>query len=81
MSFLSASPLPCYVDGKAFIGSNTYSVADPHNPSKVIHTVSSVSSEDVVKVIAAAEKAFPAWKAVSHGFAWRRGTQKGEEPS
>lgn len=66
MSFLSASPLPCYVDGKAFIGSNTYDVADPHSPAKVMHSVSSVSSEDVVQVIAAAANAFPAWKAVSH---------------
>lgn len=61
---LSAQVIPCFVDGKAFTGQNSYQVVDPHNPAKTLHTVSSVSEADVVKVLESAHKAFPAWKAV-----------------
>lgn len=65
--FLNISPLPSYVDGKAFEGKGSYTVLDPHDTTKEIHKVSSITVDDVPAVIAAAKKALPAWKAVS-GF-------------
>jgi hypothetical protein len=73
---LTASPVPCYVGGQAYTGSGSYDVKDPHNPSQTLHSVSSVTLDDVPAVIAAAEKAFPAWKAVS--LAWGRLVREGE---
>ncbi|KAK4705364.1 hypothetical protein P7C70_g838, partial [Phenoliferia sp. Uapishka_3] len=64
-TLMSASPLPSFVGGAAFVGSGSYQVVDPHDTSKVLHTVSSVTLEDVPKVIAAAAAAAPAWKATS----------------
>ncbi|ORY88424.1 aldehyde dehydrogenase [Leucosporidium creatinivorum] len=63
--FLNISPLPNYVDGKAFEGKGSYTVLDPHDTSKEIHKVSSITVDDVPAVIAAAKKALPAWKATS----------------
>jgi acyl-CoA reductase-like NAD-dependent aldehyde dehydrogenase len=65
VNLLLANPLPCYVGGQAFVASASYDVVDPHAPSKVLHTVSSVTEADVVKVIESAEKAFPGWRDVS----------------
>lgn len=65
--FLNLSPLPSYVDGKAFEGKGSYTVLDPHDTSKEVHKVSSVTVDDIPAVIAAAAQALPAWKAVS-GF-------------
>ena len=62
---MQASPVPSYVGGKPFIGSGSYPVADPHQTSKVVHVVSSVTLSDVPAVIAAAEAALPGWRAVS----------------
>ncbi|GAA5968104.1 hypothetical protein JCM3765_005851 [Sporobolomyces pararoseus] len=59
--FLDQSPLPCYLEGKAFNGSSTYEVKDPHNPSKVLHKVSSITEADVPKVIEVAQKAQKSW--------------------
>ncbi|KAL8278624.1 hypothetical protein RQP46_008916 [Phenoliferia psychrophenolica] len=64
-TLMSASPLPSFVGGKAFIGQGSYEVSDPHNQSKVVHTVSSVTVADVPAIIAAAEAALPGWKATS----------------
>lgn len=65
--FLNISPLPSYVDGKPFPGKGSYTVLDPHDTSKEIQQVSSVTVDDIPAVIEAAKKALPAWKAVS-GF-------------
>lgn len=65
INLLSEGLVPCYVDGKEFIGKSTYTVVDPHNRQKVLHTVSCVTKEDVEKILEIAEKAIPAWKAVS----------------
>lgn len=62
--FLDQSPLPCYVNGQAFLGSSTYDVKDPHNTSKVHHTVSSITEADVPKVIEVAHKAQKSWAKV-----------------
>ncbi|GAA5841709.1 hypothetical protein JCM3766R1_005158 [Sporobolomyces carnicolor] len=59
--FLDQSPLPCYVGGKAWTGSSTYDVKDPHDTSKVLHKVSSITEADVPKVIEVADKAQKAW--------------------
>lgn len=62
---LNQNPLPCYVGGAAFEGaSGSFTVLDPHS-GKELHKVSSVTAADVPKVVEAAEKAFPGWKAVS----------------
>lgn len=63
--FLDQSPLPCYVGGKAWTGSSTYDVKDPHDTSKVLHKVSSITEADVPKVIEVADKAQKAWAKVS----------------
>lgn len=62
---MNASPLPSFVNGNAFLGSGSFDVLDPHNTSKIVHTVSSVTVADVPAIIAAAEAALPGWKAVS----------------
>ncbi|GAA5905731.1 aldehyde dehydrogenase [Sporobolomyces salmoneus] len=59
--FLDQSPLPCYLGGEAFTGSSSYEVKDPHNSSKVLHTVSSITEADVPKVIEVAHKAQKKW--------------------
>lgn len=64
LNLLGEGIVPCFVDGKAFIGSTSYEVLDPHS-KKLLHTASAVTSEDVDKVIAVAEKAFASWKLVS----------------
>lgn len=64
-TFTGISPLPSYVGGKAFTGSGSFKVHDPHSKGKVLHTVSSVTAADVPKVIEAAKKAFPTWKKTS----------------
>ncbi|GAA5864367.1 hypothetical protein JCM8547_005798 [Rhodosporidiobolus lusitaniae] len=63
---LSTSPhLPGYLSGKPAQFSSSYEVRDPHNPDKVLHTVSSVTVDDVEKVVEVAQKAFRSWKTTS----------------
>ncbi|GAA6039257.1 hypothetical protein JCM8097_003231 [Rhodosporidiobolus ruineniae] len=63
--FLDASPVPGYLAGAPFIGSSSYDVKDPHNPDKVLHSVSSITVQDVPRVIDVAAKAAKTWKNVS----------------
>lgn len=63
--FLHAAPLPGLLNGKPFHGSASYDVKDPHNPSKTLHQVSSITVQDVPAVIDVAQKAFKSWKNVS----------------
>lgn len=65
---LKAEPLHCYVDGKPFAGSGSYEVRDPHTPSETLHKVSSITVDDVPKVLASADAAAKKWKRVSSGF-------------
>ncbi|GAA6061740.1 hypothetical protein JCM10212_000473 [Sporobolomyces blumeae] len=63
--FLDQSPIPCYLDGKAWTASSSYEVKDPHDPSKALHKVSSITVDDVPKVMQVAAKAAKAWKQTS----------------
>ncbi|CEQ41633.1 SPOSA6832_03370 [Sporobolomyces salmonicolor] len=63
-ALLDQSPLPCFVNGEAWKGSASYEVKDPHNTSKVLHTVSSITVDDVPKVVETAAKAAKSWKNV-----------------
>ncbi|KAM0756034.1 aldehyde dehydrogenase [Meredithblackwellia eburnea MCA 4105] len=65
MSFLNNTPVPSYVDGAPFTGSATFNVLDPHDNSKVLHQVSSITEADVPKVVGAAAKAFKTWRNTS----------------
>ena len=62
---LKNDPLQCYVDGKPFSGSGSYQVRDPHTPSSTLHTVSSITADDVPKVLEIADAAAKKWKRVS----------------
>ncbi|GAA5995902.1 aldehyde dehydrogenase [Rhodotorula paludigena] len=62
-AFLATSPVPGLLNGKPFTsGSGSYDVKDPHDSSKVIHSVSSITVDDVPKVVDVAHKAFKSWK-------------------
>lgn len=65
MSLLKNDPLQCYVDGKPFTGSGSYKVSDPHTPSSTLHTVSSITADDVPKVLEIADAAAKQWKRTS----------------
>ncbi|SCZ87932.1 BZ3500_MvSof-1268-A1-R1_Chr2-3g05400 [Microbotryum saponariae] len=54
--------VPCYVDGKLFHGSSQYEVLDPHDNSKVLHQVSSITVDDVPKILETSARAFKTWK-------------------
>lgn len=56
--------MPCYVDGKPFTGSGKFDVRDPHNPDSVLHSVSTITPDDVPKVMAVARAAGKTWKKV-----------------
>ncbi|GAA5973197.1 hypothetical protein JCM11641_006318 [Rhodosporidiobolus odoratus] len=62
LQLLTSVPVPSYVAGKAFHGSGSYTVKDPHNPDAVLHEVSSIKVEDVPRVLEVAQKAFKVWK-------------------
>ncbi|BGP19142.1 hypothetical protein JCM10213v2_007229 [Rhodosporidiobolus nylandii] len=65
-ALLTPSPLlPCYLAGKPFHGSSQFDVKDPHDPSRVIHSVSSITVADVEKVVSVAEAAGKKWKTSS----------------
>ncbi|GAA5869010.1 hypothetical protein JCM1840_000442 [Sporobolomyces johnsonii] len=61
-AFLDQSPIPCFLNGEAWKGSASYEVRDPHNTSKVLHTVSSITVDDVPKVVETAAKAAKSWR-------------------
>ncbi|GAA5939693.1 uncharacterized protein JCM15063_005261 [Sporobolomyces koalae] len=63
--FLDQKPLPCYVDGEAFTGGATFDVKDPHDTSTVLHTVSSITVQDVPKVVESAHRAQKSWAKTS----------------
>ncbi|GAA5837311.1 hypothetical protein JCM11251_004963 [Rhodosporidiobolus azoricus] len=60
--FLDAQQIPCYLSGKPYTASSSYEVKDPHNPDKVLHTVSSITAQDVDKVVEVAAQAAKSWK-------------------
>ncbi|BGP57463.1 hypothetical protein JCM8202_002020 [Rhodotorula sphaerocarpa] len=62
---LEIKPVPCYVDGKPFTGSGKFDVRDPHNADSVLHSVSTITPDDVPKVMAVARAAGKTWKKVS----------------
>ncbi|KAM0750932.1 aldehyde dehydrogenase [Meredithblackwellia eburnea MCA 4105] len=65
VDLLNTYPVPCYVGGSPFVGSGTFDVRDPHDNSKVIHKVSSITIADVPKVVEIAAKAAKTWKLTS----------------
>ncbi|GAA5892209.1 hypothetical protein JCM6882_003611 [Rhodosporidiobolus microsporus] len=62
---LDAAQIPCYLSGKPYTASGSYDVQDPHNPDKVLHSVSSITVQDVDKVVEVAAKAARSWKNTS----------------
>ncbi|KAL0479731.1 hypothetical protein AKO1_007559 [Acrasis kona] len=63
---LTSTPVPCLVDGVSFATNTTFDVVDPHNASKVLHRVCSVSTkEEVDKIIESSQSAFLRWKNTS----------------
>lgn len=66
IDLLNETVIPMYVDGAAFTGSASFEVKDVHDSAHpTIHKVTSVTVDDVDKVVKAAQDAVPAWKKVS----------------
>ncbi|GAA5820756.1 hypothetical protein JCM3770_005957 [Rhodotorula araucariae] len=65
-ALLNASTVPGYLNGEAWTGgSASYEVKDPHHPERTLHTVSSITKDDVAHVVDVAAKAFTTWKTSS----------------
>ena len=56
---------PLYIDGKEIMTGETYSTLNPAKPSEVLGKICQASQQDVATAIAAAKKAFPAWRDTS----------------
>ncbi|POY76346.1 hypothetical protein BMF94_0543 [Rhodotorula taiwanensis] len=64
-NLLTSDPVPCYVDGKPFTGAGSYKVLDPHSPESTLHSVSSITVDDIPKVMETATAAAKKWKRTS----------------
>lgn len=62
--FIRATPLPCIVNNAVFKPAlaKTYNLRDPHNPSETLFAVSSITTEDVPRVVQSAAKAQKLWQ-------------------
>jgi len=53
---------PLYIDGREIVTADTYNTVNPNNPSEVLGRICQAGTADVTQAIAAARKAFPAWR-------------------
>ncbi|SCV73591.1 BQ2448_7517 [Microbotryum intermedium] len=65
LGLLKSTPVPCYVDGQPFLGSGSFAVKDPHDPSNTLYEASSITTADLGKVLESSARAFKAWKKTS----------------
>ncbi len=53
---------PLYIDGKEIVTADTYNTVNPANPDEVLGRICQAGTGEVSQAIAAARKAFPAWR-------------------
>jgi RHH-type proline utilization regulon transcriptional repressor/proline dehydrogenase/delta 1-pyrroline-5-carboxylate dehydrogenase len=53
---------PLYIDGREIVTGETYNTLNPAKPSEVLGKICQAGTDDVSRAIAAAKKAFPAWR-------------------
>ena len=56
---------PLYINGREIVTSETYSTLNPNNPNEVLGRICQAGTEEVSQAVAAARKAFPAWRDTS----------------
>ncbi|GAC1466433.1 MAG: L-glutamate gamma-semialdehyde dehydrogenase [Desulfuromonadaceae bacterium] len=56
---------PLYIDGREIITGDTDNTVNPANPNEVLGRICQAGTADVTQAIAAAKKAFPAWRDTS----------------
>jgi RHH-type proline utilization regulon transcriptional repressor/proline dehydrogenase/delta 1-pyrroline-5-carboxylate dehydrogenase len=53
---------PLYIDGREIIAAETCCTVNPANPGELLGRISQAGTADVTQAIAAAKRAFPAWR-------------------
>jgi RHH-type proline utilization regulon transcriptional repressor/proline dehydrogenase/delta 1-pyrroline-5-carboxylate dehydrogenase len=56
---------PLYIDGRETVTAETYSTLNPNSPGEVLGRICQAGIEEVTQAVAAAKKAFPAWRDTS----------------
>src|SRR5512133_380880 len=56
---------PLFIDGREITTGDTYNTVNPNNPGEVLGRICQAGTSDVTLAIAAAKKAFPAWRDTS----------------
>lgn len=62
--FIRTNPLPCIVNNAVFksAASKTYNVQNPHRPAEPLFSVSSITTEDVPRIVESSSKAQKLWQ-------------------
>ncbi|MFZ2950547.1 MAG: L-glutamate gamma-semialdehyde dehydrogenase, partial [Desulfuromonadaceae bacterium] len=58
----SGKTYPLYIDGRELVTADTVNTVNPANPAEILGKISQTGLDEAMMAIAAAKKAFPAWR-------------------